>query len=424
MIKNKRLFGGLIGLLLVLQSSITAQNTFSVGSNAQLTLNGTVHLVLNQFNLANYGTITPGTSTIHFKGSGNNSLLSGGTAWYNLNLDKQGSGTVSILDDLFFSNNLNFAASNSFLQLDDFDLSIAANATITGYDTDNYVITNATGQLIKQEMEDFTFPVGFDATSYNPLMLEELLTVDNIGVKCMENAMSQGMTGSPLTADVIDASWIVTEEIEGGSNLRIMAQWSTSDETTNFDRTQSGIAFWSDTFQRWMVAHDSTQIASGSEPYQVDQYNFNKLGVFSVMDDAYELSGLASLRVKVMLQGAYDNGATLMRDDLRSTTPTPLIPNLEPYGGNAAIKKPSDILADLAANSIVDWVEVELRRADFTVVASKPALLQRDGDVVAPDGTSPVEFIFVDPLIPYHVVVKHRNHLGVMTQDPIDFSGN
>ena len=46
-------------------------------------------------------------------------------------------------------------------------------------------------------------------------------------------------------------------------------------------------------------------------------------------------------------------------------------------------------------------------------MSSRSALIQRDGDVVDLDGASPVSLV-ADPAA-YHVVLRHRNHLGVMT---------
>ncbi|MBK6755574.1 MAG: hypothetical protein IPG69_18780 [Flavobacteriales bacterium] len=64
---------------------------------------------------------------------------------------------------------------------------------------------------------------------------------------------------------------------------------------------------------------------------------------------------------------------------------------------------------------IVDWVLVELRDADnpALIVASRSALIQRDGDVVDLDGSSAV--VMTAEPGNYHVALRHRNHLGVMT---------
>ena len=74
-------------------------------------------------------------------------------------------------------------------------------------------------------------------------------------------------------------------------------------------------------------------------------------------------------------------------------------------------------MATTGADAIVDWVFLEIRSgANFnTIIATKYALIQRDGDIVSCiDGTSPVYFSCVCPG-DYYLTVKHRNHLGIMT---------
>ena len=74
-------------------------------------------------------------------------------------------------------------------------------------------------------------------------------------------------------------------------------------------------------------------------------------------------------------------------------------------------------------NSIVDWIIIELRNSiDPTMVMhSRSALLQRDGDIVEVDGVSEIDF---DGVVDddYYVSIKHRNHLGVMTDYLVDLS--
>lgn len=66
-------------------------------------------------------------------------------------------------------------------------------------------------------------------------------------------------------------------------------------------------------------------------------------------------------------------------------------------------------------NAIVDRVAMELRDATTptTVLVTKSALIQRDGDIVATDGVSPLSFSRAPGV--YHVALRHRNHLAVMT---------
>ena len=132
---------------------------------------------------------------------------------------------------------------------------------------------------------------------------------------------------------------------------------------------------------------------------------------------------------KAILQGAYNTGTGLMTDNLRTQT---LIPTTEPYtgmtgfthvgGGGGEILKSGLLSGASDNNSIVDWVFLELRDKNnsATVIATRSALIQRDGDMVDVDGTSPV--FFKVPTDNYFLAVRHRNHLGILT--PSVFTAN
>ena len=141
-----------------------------------------------------------------------------------------------------------------------------------------------------------------------------------------------------------------------------------------------------------------------------------------------------SLQAKVLLQGAKKEGEALMHDQLRAKK---LLPLIEPYtalspylnvaspfkhirGGLAEIAP--DVLKTEGSNAIVDWVFLELRwdQDPSKVLATRSALLQRDGDIVDIDGISPVRFLI--PEDRYFVAVRHRNHLGAMSATAVSFS--
>ncbi len=133
----------------------------------------------------------------------------------------------------------------------------------------------------------------------------------------------------------------------------------------------------------------------------------------------FQLPCPKQVAIKVYLQGPY-NGVG-MNTDLNTNL---LLPIAEPYtalpnfthvgngGGEAII---SNALANTGGDKVVDWVFVELRDKtdNTTVLATRSGLLQQDGDVVDVDGFSPLEFNV--PSDDYYVVVRHRNHLGIMT---------
>lgn len=131
---------------------------------------------------------------------------------------------------------------------------------------------------------------------------------------------------------------------------------------------------------------------------------------------------VARLDIKAFLQGAFDRNQRLMHDSLRVKG---LIPLVEPYSelsnfehnGISAQILPS-ILEQTGENAIVDWVFIEFRSTiqPAMVLYTRSALIQRDGDIVDIDGLSPITMDMLTGN--YYIAIRHRNHLGVMTQQP------
>lgn len=129
-------------------------------------------------------------------------------------------------------------------------------------------------------------------------------------------------------------------------------------------------------------------------------------------------------KLKAFLGGPLATNTTLMRDNLRVLG---LVPLTEPYtdlgytyvGGTGGETISPALLAITGSNAIVDWIVIELRSSTLpaNVLYAMPALLQRDGDVVSLVGGT---WLYT-PLDPgsYHVAIHHRNHLGVMSADPL-----
>lgn len=155
----------------------------------------------------------------------------------------------------------------------------------------------------------------------------------------------------------------------------------------------------------------------------------NGYGNFLYLDNVTIENNGVKLALDMLLEGPYVAATGLMRDDLRAAGQIPL---QEPYtglgftqagnGGGESIS--ATVLTTTGNDAIVDWVLVELRSATTptTIVATRAALLQRDGDVVDKDGTSPLTFMAAPGN--YHVAVRHRNHLGCMTNTFLALTGS
>lgn len=108
--------------------------------------------------------------------------------------------------------------------------------------------------------------------------------------------------------------------------------------------------------------------------------------------------------LKVFLQGPYVSGGS-MRHNL-----TPYLPLISPYDAEEI-----SALPDVAPNYIVDWIYVSLRPvSDGEDVAAANAFLLDDGSIVDLAGNPYLIFEDLD-VYEQFVIVRHRNHLGIMS---------
>jgi len=145
--------------------------------------------------------------------------------------------------------------------------------------------------------------------------------------------------------------------------------------------------------QSWNIVHAALQIAN-NEPV-------TKITSLPVL-----------LSLKVFLQGAYNTSTHTMNSILGANIPL-TSPKLE---NNRSIE-------NIPAN-IVDWVLIQLREtATSSAVTSKSVLLRNDGFVVRYEGiTSNVALNVIQGN--YYIVVKHRNHLSIMSANKVSLNSN
>ena len=122
-----------------------------------------------------------------------------------------------------------------------------------------------------------------------------------------------------------------------------------------------------------------------------------------------------SLNMKLFLEGPYNNGSM-------NTTISGILPLSQPfnttiwnYGGEESVSN--------IPSGIVDWILIELRSntSGSSLVARKAAFVKNDGKVVDLDGNSNVKF---DGLSSgdYYVVIRHRNHVDIMSSSTVQLS--
>jgi hypothetical protein len=104
--------------------------------------------------------------------------------------------------------------------------------------------------------------------------------------------------------------------------------------------------------------------------------------------------------------------------------------NLIPLSSNDAYSTAfynytASTVGSIPNSNIVDWVLVELRTgtAAGTKVATRAGFLKNDGTIVDIDGLSPLKFTGLGDGN-YYVVVRHRNHLAIMSASTISLNSS
>ncbi|MBN1326971.1 MAG: T9SS type A sorting domain-containing protein, partial [Candidatus Cloacimonetes bacterium] len=117
----------------------------------------------------------------------------------------------------------------------------------------------------------------------------------------------------------------------------------------------------------------------------------------------------------LFLEGAYQDDG-YMRHDLIDNDFLPLI---SPYNGESV-----DYFPETGIIPIVDWIEIQLRETEDGIsLYSCNAFLLSDGSVVDINGNNSLPFFNTSDR-EFYLVIRHRNHIDIMTANPYILSDN
>lgn len=219
----------------------------AVSASPTIFTNGSIQ---NTGNLVNQGEIQlqgdfSNTGTFHSVGdevfvgaaaqnmSGN---LTNSNALFNVVIDKT-ANPLSLNNHVDVNSQVHFV--NGKISVGGNNLSLVPAATFSGQNANNYVQTTSTGTL-RQSVSgaNVIFPVG--NSSYNPVTLNNTGTSDIFSARVADAAGCSG--GNLGITNKVNRTWVLSEDVTGGSNASITTQWATTDEDATFVRNQSGIA--------------------------------------------------------------------------------------------------------------------------------------------------------------------------------------
>lgn len=219
-------------------------------------------------------------------------LATFGSTLYSLTLDKDGPLVAVLQDPLTVGKTLKFLTNQNRIFLGDHDLLLKSGGGVTNATNTKFVVTNGAGRFRRENSgsASFTFPVGFSADTYNPIIVANTGTADEIGVRVLPTALSGGGSGSPITTDGVATMWELTEAVPGGSTLNLTAQWRTADELPGFGRTACSVRRWNGTAWDSSPLGAATGAGTGANPWKRSRNGVAGVGYFAVLDGGFPLA--------------------------------------------------------------------------------------------------------------------------------------
>lgn len=268
------------GVLYIAGSTDTLSviGNFTNATSASLTNNGRFYAKQNYTN--NQASTPVGTGELTLNGTGAQYISTTSTSpFYKLTVNKA-SGLATLASAVTINNTLTFTAGK--LSLDNYDMTITNGAAISGAGANTYIVAVGSG-VLKQQIaasDSKIFPVGTSA-AYTPITisLAMLSTTDVFNVRMLPAVYVNGTTGNTMNSNSVNATWMVSETVNGGSNATLTCQWPASLELTGFSRSFSRLAHY--TGGSWDYGMMSS-IASGTDPYTVTRSGFSSFSPFAV----------------------------------------------------------------------------------------------------------------------------------------------
>jgi hypothetical protein len=372
---------------LVIQSGASiAFGTFNITVGAHVVHNGTM-------------TTTSGVLTLN---SATNSSMSGTGAYMNLTINKSGGASVNLASHVTVAGALTLT--NGLVNTGADTLSISSTGSVAR--TNGYAVGNlrkfiATGATAK------TFEIG-DATNYTP-----------VSVSFASVTVAGNLTAKVTTGDHPD---IGTSSINAARNVN--RYWTVSKDAaltfTTYSATFTFVAGDIDAGADWNNFYIGKKDGSWSQPTVGARTatSTQATGMTSFSDFVVG-EPLITVNAKVFLEGPFSGSS--MNTTLNTSGYLPLG---QPYSGAPWSYSGTESVVSIPSD-VVDWVLVELRTGTSaaTKVGTRAAFVKSDGSVVELDGTSPVSFPGLSAGN-YYVVLKHRNHLAVMSASAVALSGS
>lgn len=145
--------------------------------------------------------------------------------------------TTSSNASLSVGANFNFAVANGDVLIGDHDMTLSSSGTLSNYQEDRFVVTSASGHLVKQNFTGaFIFPVGIAPGDYTPAKINNVISNSiHINVTNYDGMLAATFPGAVVKgADGVNRAWnIYADNAAGNSAIDLEHNDSTEGSSYN-----------------------------------------------------------------------------------------------------------------------------------------------------------------------------------------------
>jgi hypothetical protein len=238
------------------------------------------------------GTINFNNRALLLTGTTNQTIGNPSTETFQFLIVNKSNGLVQLNTNVIVNSKLTLTAGN--IELNSSNLTIGQSAIIEGYSASSYISTNSTGKLIQNGITSGStagktfFPIGHGST-YSPCIINNSGTMDDFSVSVNNTLLSNGTSGTSLSANNVNKTWFIDEAIIGNSNVNLTVFWNVLDEASSFSNQSAYISH----YQSGSWDNFSNAVATNSNGlYQLSRagiVSFSPFGVFGSSNLPVEL---------------------------------------------------------------------------------------------------------------------------------------
>jgi hypothetical protein len=263
-------------------------NSISIGAGGSLAFVGTGNKVEVKGDINdNSGNFDASLGTVLLSGAGAQTIA--GSTYKELQIN--GGDIKTLSSNATITGGLTLT--DGYLSIGNNNVELNYNTVITGGSEESFIITDGLGAITVQDMggannNTILFPVGTDANTYVPATLKNTGTQDDFSVRVINNVYDDYNndipTGTIVTQDVVNKTWIISEGTDGGSNTTIGLSWTGAEELVGFSNVECGISHFNETTNEWELGPEGIAINNAGR-FTYERANVSTFSPFCLHTD-------------------------------------------------------------------------------------------------------------------------------------------